>query len=357
MFGNSNSVRKLIRFLFLAMVAGLPCWTASVTAAEETDAEVLAGFLAHVAELEIAGEQTSKVEQLCQEFSDSVADAITESLIVLNPAYGSAIEAADESSATIAAPKFDAFLSSTDKYLAADASFYLARGYMNEERFEDAISLLAEVQDKFSDYSVHVGQAQFYTGIAQAGLLKYEDAVETLNDFLQFYPTAPERLRVAAWRQIQQLRSIESGKMEDVYQRMDYSRRKLSLKQPGEQTQVEQDKIVKMLAKLIKEQEKKEASQSQQKPKDQKNTQQQQQQQQQQSKSKQQSKSQTGGTSNNPNGKVVNKAYNDGPASPWSRLRDRSRDPANNAIKDKLPARYRDIVERYYEAANGDAKK
>ncbi len=142
--------------------------------------------------------------------------------------------------------------------------------------------------------------------------------------------------------------------MGDVYQRMDFSRRRLSQIMPGEDTQKQQEKIVNMLAKLIKEQEKKEASSS---SKDQKNTKQEQQQQQQASKDKQQSKSQTGGQSNNPNGEVVEKSYDDGPASPWSRLRDRSRDPANNAIKDKLPARYRDIVERYYEAANGDANK
>jgi hypothetical protein len=140
--------------------------------------------------------------------------------------------------------------------------------------------------------------------------------------------------------------------MEDIYQRMDYSRRRLSLIEPGEQTQEEQDKIVRMLAKLIKEQEKKEASS---KSKNQQKNQQQQQQQQQANQKRQPSQSQIGGQSSNPNGQVVKKSYNDGPASPWSRLRDRSRDPANNAIKDKLPARYREIVERYYEAANGNS--
>jgi len=54
---------------------------------------------------------------------------------------------------------------------------------------------------------------------------------------------------------------------------------------------------------------------------------------------------------------VVKKSYDDSPASPWSRLRDRSRDPANNAVKEKLPARYRDIVEKYIENANGDRQK
>lgn len=324
--------------------------------AEETDEQVLASFAQQVLENpELSDEQRQEVRRMLDEFSDSAADAITEALIVLHPEYARAIEATDEENAMAAAPLFEPFVNSENRFLMADASFYLARAYMNEERFEDAMLLLSKVGSDLSDYNVHVGPARFYLGIAQAGLLKYDDAVQTLSDFLQFYPTAPERLRVAAWRQIQQLRSIESGQMEDVYQRMDFSRRRLALIEPGEKTQEEQDNIVKMLAKLIKEEEKKEASQSQQQQQQQKNTQQQQQQQQQSQ--SQQGKSQTGGSSNNPNGKVVKKAYNDGPASPWSRLRDRSRDPANNAIKDKLPARYRDIVERYYEAANGDSKK
>ena len=105
------------------------------------------------------------------------------------------------------------------------------------------------------------------------------------------------------------------------------------------------------------EQEKKEVSNSKSNSKNTKQQQQQEQQQQQQQASKPKpNKSQKGGSSSNANGKVVQKSYDGSPASPWSRLRDRSRDPANNAIKEKLPARYRDIVERYYEAANGNDK-
>jgi len=67
--------------------------------------------------------------------------------------------------------------------------------------------------------------------------------------------------------------------------------------------------------------------------------------------SKSEGKGQSGGQSSNPNGKVV-REYSDAPASPWSRLRNRLRDPANNAVKEKLPARYRDIVEKYRAAAD-----
>ncbi len=111
-----------------------------------------------------------------------------------------------------------------------------------------------------------------------------------------------------------------------------------------------------MLTKLIKEAEKKECSGSckncnkpgQNKPSAGKKPQQA------NNKPSQQKKSQSGKNAKAANGKAVVKTYEDVPASPWSRLRDRSRDPANNAIKEKLPAKYRDIVEKYMEKANGE---
>lgn len=286
--------------------------------------------------------------------AESPADAITESLIVLHPEYADAIEATDEEDVARMNELLAPFVESENQFLAADATYYHARTLMNLQQYERALPLLSRVTGELSEYSVHVGDAMFYTGAAQAGLLQYEQAIASLTEFLQFHPDAAERLRVAAWRQVQQLQAIEDGKMADIYQRMDFSRRRLSLIEPGEETQQQQQKIVNMLAKLIKEEEKKEASSEN---SDQQKNSPQQQQQQQAQKNQQQGKSETGGKSSNPNGKLVRKAYDDGPSSPWSRLRDRSRDPANNAIKDKLPARYRDIVERYYEAANGDSNR
>lgn len=349
---NNHNLLKMLLVLLISCVCQLAL-------AEMSDEEVVATFVESVEQDEtIAVKTKDEIKATVAEYDDSAADAITESLVAMFDGYGDAIETSDQddTDATIAALR--PFADSENKFLASDASFYLARSLMNAEQFELAMPLLARVRGELADFTVHVGNAQFYTGVAQAGLLQYTDAIQTLTEFAEFNPDAPERLRVAAWRQVQQLQAIKEGEMGDIYQRMDFSRRKLALIQPGEKTQEEQQKIVNMLAKMIKEQEKKEASQSQ--SKDQKNTQQQKQnkpEQQQSQQQQQQSKSQKGGTSNNPNGKVVKKAYNDIPASPWSRLRDRSRDPANNAIKDKFPAKYRDIVERYYEAANGGSNK
>jgi hypothetical protein len=325
--------------------------------AEMDDAALLKAFEMHVSSLTgLDGSQRQIIKEAIAEYgTESVGDAITEALIAIFPHYDAAIETTDGENLDAMVTRLTPFSQSDDPFLAADASFYLARALMNHENFEAAFPLLEAIAGNLSDYTVHVGEARFYLGVSQAGLLKYAEAIQTLTDFLQSYPEAPERLRIAAWRQVQQLRTIENGKMEDIYHRMDFSRRQLSLIEPGEVTQAEQKNILNMLAKLIREQQKKEASSSS----SQQNTQQQQQQQQQQAQNqqKQQNQSSRGGSSNNPNGQAVRKAYDDGPASPWSRLRDRSRDPANNAIKDKLPARYRDIVERYYEAANGGSNR
>ena len=131
---------------------------------------------------------------------------------------------------------------------------------MNDERFEEAMPRLETLVGELSEYTTHQGTAQYFIAVAQAGLLKNKVAVQSFMQFLQFNPDAPERLRVSAWRQVQHLQSIKDGQLDDVYQRMDYSRRRLELVETNETTQKEQDKIVDMLTQLIKKEEKKECS-------------------------------------------------------------------------------------------------
>jgi TolA-binding protein len=303
----------------------------------------------------VSSDSRTKAQKILSDQTLDPADRMTESLGSLYPEYSSALSAADQGSVEAAIGQLKPITERDDLFLAADASFYLGRTLMNDERFEAALPLLDRLANELSDVSLHRDVVSYYIGIAQAGLLKNKEAAGTLSEFLEQYPNAPERLRVSAWRKVQELEAIEAGKLDDVYQRMDYSRRRLEHIKTDEQTQEQQDKIVKLLSQLIKQEEKKEASSSSKSNtrKQQKN----QQNQQAKNKPKQGSSSNSSkaGSSSNPNGTVVDKSYNDAPASPWSRLRDRSRDPANNAVKDKLPARYRDIVEKYYEAANGNS--
>ncbi len=345
------------KLLCLMLVSMLSLSSAAdVTAADQ--ATVLTSLREHLGSLEYGTDvdRSAAIKLIDRAEADEAAVAVTEALATVFPRYADAIQAADRDESKNAIKQLAPLAEIDDRFLAADASFYLARIQMNDEQFESALPLLERLTGELADSSVHQAVAQYFIGVAQAGLLQNDAATKSLTSFLQNHPTAPERLRVSAWRKVEELQAIEQGKLDDVYQRMDFSRRRLEQIETGAATQEQQEKIVNLLGKLIKEAEKKECSSScknckksskQSKPKNQ------------QAKKKPQKKpsqSKTPGSSSNPNGKVVDKSYDDAPASPWSRLRDRSRDPANNAVKDKLPAKYRDIVEKYYEAANGGGK-
>ena len=340
--------------LNLALVWALAIFASTAFADRPSDSDVIDNFLKHVESMDsLSAEQKAaareRVGQLRADEGARVA-AITAGLASIYPQYDQAVAASESDDVQLSIKQLRPHVDSDDLYLASDASFLLARSLMNNGRHEEALPILEKLISELSPYTLHVGPATYFAGVAQANLLENQRAIQSFNTFLESYPKAPERLRVAAWRQIQMIQAIAEGGMEDVYQRMDFSHRRLELEKTGEVTQTQQEKIVSMLAKLIREQEKKECSSCNSK----KNCEGQQESQSQQAKKDGKGKSNTGGTSDNPNG-VARKTYHDGPASPWSRLRARSRDAANSAIKEKLPPRYRRVVEKYYEKTSGNS--
>ena len=52
----------------------------------------------------------------------------------------------------------------------------------------------------------------------------------------------------------------------------------------------------------------------------------------------------------------VKRLHRGGPQSPWSHLRDKDRDPVFNAIKEKFPARYQQLIEQYYKSFQDDGE-
>ena len=326
-----------------------------VRADKTSDNAVVDSFLEYVAEMSSADEAQKKaVQKLVGELrADSPADSITESLIKLYPDYSNAIEASDNDELASAQKGLKVFVDSDNRFLSADASFYLARTLMNHEQFEVALPYLEKLTGDLADFTVHSGNAQFFIAVAQAGMLKNDEAIESFRVFLNENVDAPERLRMSAWRQAQHLNDIAEGELDDVSHRMDFSRRRLAIEESNEETQDEQDKIINMLNKLIEDAEKQEAQSS-----SKQNTQQKSEGQQPQQGGPKpgekpgQSKSNQGGSSSNPNGRAVKKSFDNGAQSAWSQLRDRARDPANTAAKEKLPPAYREIIEDIYEEAN-----
>ena len=364
-FSNSVAPSLLTAVLMITLAAVVTISPSAIAddvksdVANRRDDAVVRSFLDHLDEVD--SDRGEQAKRAVNDNADSAVDALTEGLIALYPDYANAVEASDDDRLEDAVRQLTPLTQSNDVFLAADATFFLARTYMNHERYEDAVGHLENLTTSAGDVSVHQGPAQYFLGLAKSGLLEKQEAFDSYVKFLKENPNAPERMRVSAWRQAEKLMKIKDGELPDVHLRMDYSRRRLEQQKTDPDTQQQQDKIVKMLNKLIKEAEKKEASSKSsntKKPQDDKKP-----------KNKPQDgkkpsapkpspgKGQQSGQSSQPNGKAELKSYDDSPASPWSRLRDRSRDPANNAVKEKLPPRYQGIVERYMEAANGKAEE
>ncbi|HTN74397.1 MAG TPA: hypothetical protein VL096_04090 [Pirellulaceae bacterium] len=320
-------------------------------------------FIAAVKETkDIPAEQIAAAVAAAEELKADVPSqsaVITIGLRELYPDYAAALVDLADENLDMAQEKFSKLSTAADPYLATDATFFLARTYMLQEKFEEALPLLAKVQTKNAEYSVQHGDALFLTGLCEARLLKRKEAIATFTKFDKEYPDAPERMRIGAWRMLQQLQLVQDGTIIDVADRMEFSRRKLILQDSGKQTQTEQKKIVDMLAKLIEEAEEKE-SQGQgsgsgqgrkpssgggESPGNQPG---------------QGSGGQTGGQGSGSDksreSDQVNRLRRTGPESGWSKLRDRERDQVFSALKEKYPARYEKLVEQYYKSFEEGSK-
>jgi hypothetical protein len=137
---------------------------------------------------------------------------------------------------------------------------------------------------------------------------------------------------------------------------MDFSRRKLSLEDTGNETVQQQEKIIEILAKLIKDAEERECnckgggSGKGQKPGSKPGEGEG------QAQGQGSQSGSSGGGSKGTDSDTVKRLHRGGPQSPWSHLRDKDRDPVYSAIKDKFPARYQQLIEQYYKCFDEDSE-
>lgn len=286
---------------------------------------------------------------------DARSMAVTEALRELSPEFRDALQALVDEDLSTATTGLSKLESSENPHLAADAAFFHARALFMQERYEDAAVLLDKVLKTDTAAALHRGEAQFLKAIAESQTLDYTKAIASLEAFVKDNPTAPERLLFGAQRQIEQLRLVEEGKLSDVQMRMDFSRRRLGLFDSGEGTRNEQKKIVTMLEKLIKEAEDQESQgkgsgKGKGKGRQKSEGEGEGEGEGQGDKGKGSKGGESGGGSQQIDENTVQKMLRKGPQSPWSKLRDKERDPVFSAIKEKFPGRYEKLIEQYYQS-------
>jgi hypothetical protein len=164
-------------------------------------------------------------------------------------------------------------------------------------------------------------------------------------------------MKIGAWRQLEQLKLIEDGTLSDVFAKMEFSRRRLALEDSGKPTQEEQKKIVAILEQLIKEAEEKECNckgggsgkgkpkpSNGSKPGEGEG----------EGKPSASKPGESGKGSNQTDQAALERLTRKGPSSQWSNLRDKDREAVFNALKQKFPGRYKELIEQYYKSFEQD---
>jgi hypothetical protein len=185
---------------------------------------------------------------------------LDEALAVLQPAMQQALDAIDAGHAAQAVEPLQPLCESDDPYVAVNASYYLARAFVESDRYEQAGATLDAPlgRSDLDEYTFHGDEMWFLAGFVAVHTLHYEQAAELLTQFQQRYPQAPERLRVAAGQMLAELAARQPERLGDVVDLMAYAGRRIRLGESGKPVRKSQDRAVELLDKLIEEQEQRE---------------------------------------------------------------------------------------------------
>ncbi len=233
---------------------------------------------------------------------------------------------------------FRELLDSEDRYLAAYAGYRYGLCHLHMERFEDAAVAFTTV---LNEHGRRVGcdiDAAFYLAVALGQDLQKEKALVAAQRFLDDYPDAPDRDRKAMEQMLNELVQEWESPLYDLAGRMKKVAREMDGGETGKETQAAQAEIITRLDELIKKAEDREGNQGGQgnrggQPRGN-----------QAPNAPAQSSKVSPGASRvgDLRGKQRGKAGDQ-----WGKMQDREREEVLQALKEKLPDRYRGLVEQY----------
>lgn len=341
----------------LRWIAGLLAgtWFSAAGFAQEPPArameEINRAFLEHV---KARGAEHARAIEIIEKNAreNAAADSlIPDSLAVLYPAFGEALRAFDDQRYAEAVEKLNTLRGQADPYLAANAAYFQARALIEQglsEEAEDFLKTVMTPEAKPERYTPYAPHLWFLKGVAEAGNLRYDAALKSLRHMLDTYAAAPEAVAMGAKQLLLELERREQGNLEEVAGYMGYSATRLKASDAAQRVRETQDQAVALLNKLIKEAEEREKSQCQ-------------------SGGKGRSSGRGGrkGASNNtprapaeessapPGAGRVGDLHAAGKADPgemWGKLPPAEREKVLQALRERFPSRYRQLVEQYYRS-------
>lgn len=176
---------------------------------------------------------------------------LTEALRVLYPQFSDALASLGQEQTTAAIDALTPLTTHADRYLAAESTYYLARGLVISERYEEALPRLVELTGPRDPYMLHAAAALLMRGQAEARLLDREQAERSLRLFLEKYPNADETERSDAEQELNLLENVAAGSLDDIRDRMRLTQRRLRQGRDDETTRQEQERIVRLIDELL----------------------------------------------------------------------------------------------------------
>ncbi len=279
-------------------------------------------------------------------------DLIVQGLRIITPDFDRALQALNNEKADKAAKLLKPALSSQNPFLASNARYFLARAKMLQENYQKAADLLQPLTKQKASHTLNKGQVLFHLGVCRFHILQRKKALQTLTHFINHYPEAPEGQRQRAQKMAKKLMLYREGGLQEVHDLMQYSRRRLGRARTGDNTQKHQQRIVKVLNKIIEK-----ASKSKGKGKGGG------------SGSGMSGRGMATGSGSAPSGNAASSPANQSslpggassmgalsrvvkgrPGQNWGELPPKEREKVLSKLQSKLPNRYRDLVEQYYKS-------
>ena len=270
---------------------------------------------------------------------------LIDSLADLSPKFRSGLDAYEDDDYAKALGIMDELAreskteSKENPFLSANASVFAIKAMVEQRKYEDAGKRLeAFLADPTAVdlFTCFAAETAFLKGYLELQNIRYDDAVASLQEMLDRYPNAANRLRTAARQMLAELRSRRPERIGDVNDLMVYAERQLGLHDTGPRVQEHQQRAVDLLDQLIEEAESREQSgggggggSGQQNPS-----------------APMQESQLPGGGGADVHLRSTRKVR---PGEAWGAMQPAERDKILQALRDRFPSRYRQLVEQYYK--------
>ena len=289
----------------------------------------LAAFEQHARGLGATEEQLAALRaEIDQGFAGVGVDVTLRALVKDYDAAATLAEAGNPR----AALQLASLLGTGDPYVRGYGRYHLGRVFLDGDDPESAAEVFAEFLREDRNVTPLDGEVHYFYGHSLAEIPDAARAVPALRDFLERFPSAPDRYRASAAQQIAELEDQGESALHEIADTMKGVERRIRKTDTGEETQTRQKDVMEKLAKIIEEMEEQEQAAEG-------------------SPGGQSRPSNPAANSEAPEGasRVGQLGRVSGVVDRWGAMQDRDREAIETDLQTKLPGHYRRMLEEYYK--------